>query len=118
MGVEVDYQVAAPAETRTPNLHRAKIAPPKSADGRMAAEAKGLPTRPLDGNHKTCLTQIGLLMEGLGRSNFAFPGRAYSGRKSIESRAGEAYDGQVRGPNQKSQLFGQPESQLIACVHG
>ncbi len=32
----------------------------------MAAEAKGLPTGPLDGNHKTCLTQIGLLMEGLG----------------------------------------------------
>src|SRR5882762_2591713 len=26
MGAKVDYQAAAPAETRTPNLHRAKIA--------------------------------------------------------------------------------------------
>jgi hypothetical protein len=33
----------------------------------MAAEAEGLPLRPLDGNHKTCLTRIGLLMEGVGR---------------------------------------------------
>jgi hypothetical protein len=32
----------------------------------MAAEADGFPIRPLDGNHKTCLTQTGLLMEGLG----------------------------------------------------
>jgi hypothetical protein len=42
MRVEVDYQVAAPAEMRTPNLHRAKIAQPKSADGRMATEAARL----------------------------------------------------------------------------
>jgi len=39
----------------------------------MAAEAEGLQTRPLDGNYKTCLTRIGLLMEGLGRQNLAFP---------------------------------------------
>jgi hypothetical protein len=31
----------------------------------MAAEAEGLQIRPLDGNYKTCLTRIGLLMEGL-----------------------------------------------------
>ena len=31
-----------------------------------AAEAEELDRRPLDGNHKTCLTQTGLLMEGLG----------------------------------------------------
>jgi hypothetical protein len=30
----------------------------------MAAEAEGLQIRPLDGNYKTCLTRIGLLMEG------------------------------------------------------
>ena len=42
MGAKVDYQVAAPAETGTPNLHRAKIAQPKSADGRMATEAARL----------------------------------------------------------------------------
>src|SRR5579864_100722 len=41
-------------------------AQPKSADGRMAAEADGLQTRPLNRNHKTCSTQAGLLMEGLG----------------------------------------------------
>jgi hypothetical protein len=32
----------------------------------MAAEADGLQMRPLDGNHKTGLTPIGLLMEGRG----------------------------------------------------
>jgi len=44
---EVDYQVAAPAETRTPNMHRAKIAQPKSADGRMAPEAARLERKKL-----------------------------------------------------------------------
>jgi len=48
MGAEVDSQVAAPAELRTPNLHRANHRSPKSADGRMAAEAEGLQRRPLD----------------------------------------------------------------------
>ena len=38
MGAEVDYKVAAPAELRTPNLHRAKNRSTKSADGRMATE--------------------------------------------------------------------------------
>jgi Transposase IS116/IS110/IS902 family len=33
---EVDKQVAASAETRTPNLHRARNRSPKSADGRVA----------------------------------------------------------------------------------
>src|SRR5580700_10848972 len=41
-GAEVDYQVAAPAEMRTPNLHRAKNRSTKSADGRMATEAARL----------------------------------------------------------------------------
>jgi hypothetical protein len=41
-GAEVDYQVAAPAEMRTPNLHRAKIAQQRSADGRTATEAARL----------------------------------------------------------------------------
>src|ERR1700674_5264950 len=64
MGTEVDYQVAAPAELRTPNLHRANNCSPKSADGRMAAEADEFHRRPHDGNYKTWLTRIGLLMEG------------------------------------------------------
>jgi hypothetical protein len=42
MGAEVDYQVAAPAETGTPNWHRAIIAPQTSTDGRMATEAAWL----------------------------------------------------------------------------
>jgi hypothetical protein len=42
MGTEVDYQVAAPAEMRTPNLHRANNRSTKSADGRMATEAARL----------------------------------------------------------------------------
>ena len=36
MEKEVDNQVAAPAETRTPNLHRAKKSLLESADGRVA----------------------------------------------------------------------------------
>ena len=40
---EVDNQVAAPAETRTPNLHRAKQKSlTKSADGRVATGLAGV----------------------------------------------------------------------------
>jgi hypothetical protein len=39
---KVDSQVAAPAETRTPNWHRANNRSSTSADGRMAAEADRL----------------------------------------------------------------------------
>jgi hypothetical protein len=69
MGAEFDYQVAAPAELRTPNLHRAKNRSQQSADGRMAAEAEGLKRRKKSPNRekqKTDLTLTGLLMEGLG----------------------------------------------------
>jgi len=47
----------------------------------MAAEAEGLPIRPLDGNDKTRLTLTGLLMEGLGKSQGQdeISGNAYSG---------------------------------------
>ena len=38
---EVDNQVAAPAETRTPNLHRANKSLTKSADGRVATGLVG-----------------------------------------------------------------------------
>jgi len=41
-GAQVDNQVAAPAVTRTPNLHRAKKSLIESADGRMAAVATRL----------------------------------------------------------------------------
>jgi hypothetical protein len=44
-GTEVDKQVAAPAETRTPNLHRAnQKRSSKSADGRVATVATRLET--------------------------------------------------------------------------
>jgi alpha-galactosidase/6-phospho-beta-glucosidase family protein len=39
METQVANQVAAPAETRTPNLHRAKKSLIQSADGRMATVA-------------------------------------------------------------------------------
>ncbi len=39
---KVDKQVAALAETRTPNLHRAKNRSHKSADGRVATVATRL----------------------------------------------------------------------------
>src|ERR1700730_4924160 len=67
MGDEVDYQEADDAATRTPNVHRAKIAQQKSADGRMATEAAWLKGRDSqEGKRKTSLTLTGLLMEGLG----------------------------------------------------
>src|SRR6266852_4180643 len=52
MGAKVDYQVAAPAETGTPNLHRAKIAQQQSADGRMATEAARRELKGLTGRRK------------------------------------------------------------------
>jgi hypothetical protein len=45
-GSKVDYQIAAPTESRTPNLHRATNRSTKSADGRVATEAAWL-----NGNH-------------------------------------------------------------------
>jgi len=69
IGFNYAYQVAAVAEMRTPNLHGAKIAQQKSADGRMATEAAQLKgKKPTGGKRKTDLTLTSLLMEGLGRS--------------------------------------------------
>jgi len=71
MDEKVDNQVAAPAETRTPNLHRAKQnRSTKSADGRVATVAtrrrKNLVQRK---KKKTPLTPTGLLMEGVYTQN-------------------------------------------------
>jgi hypothetical protein len=67
VGTEVD-QVAAPAETRTPNLHRANIAHQRvRMEGwrqrRLGSQEDHSTTK---GNYKTDLTLTGLLMEGLG----------------------------------------------------
>ncbi len=62
-GAEVDKQVAAPTETRTPNLHGAKNRSSKSADGRMAAEA--VRSGKVRTKRKLFLTPTGLLMEGV-----------------------------------------------------
>src|ERR1700722_14712069 len=67
MGAEVDYQVAAPAESRTPNLHRAKQSLTKECgwkDGDRGGPAQT--QNLLGGKTKTDLTLTGLLMEGLG----------------------------------------------------
>jgi len=61
MGAEVDYQVAAPAETGTPNWHRAIIAPQTRADGQRRLGSKATHVS----KNKTVLTRTGLLMEGL-----------------------------------------------------
>ena len=68
VGEEVDSQVAAPTETRTPNLHRAKIAHQRvRMEGwrqrRLGSKEDHSTTK---GNYKTDLTLTGLLMEGLG----------------------------------------------------
>jgi hypothetical protein len=70
VGEEVDYQVAAPTETRTPNLHRAKIAHQRvRMEGwrqrRLGSKEDHSTTK---GNYKTDLTLTGLLMEGPLRS--------------------------------------------------
>ena len=66
-GRKVDNQVAAPAETRTPNLHRAKQnRSSKSADGRVATGPARL--RRMNEKQNLCrnnLTPTGLLMEGV-----------------------------------------------------
>jgi hypothetical protein len=64
-GSEVDNQIAAPAETGTPNWHRAIIAQTKSADGRMATEAAWPKGKQSMQVKATILIPIGLLMEGL-----------------------------------------------------
>ena len=69
VGKEVDSQVAAPTETRTPNWHRAKIAHQRV---RMEGWRQRRPGSKEDhsttkGNYKTSLTLTGLLMEGLGK---------------------------------------------------
>jgi len=65
METEVDNQVAAPAETRTPNLHRANIAPQecgwKGGDSGGSARKK---QRDQPKPRRTHLTPTGLLMEG------------------------------------------------------
>jgi hypothetical protein len=66
-GTEVDNQLAAPAETRTPNLHRANQSLLeecgwKGGDSGDSAKRKNFVQRR---NHKTYLTPTGLLMEGV-----------------------------------------------------
>ena len=68
VGAEVDSQVAAPTETRTPTLHRANIAHQRvRMEGwrqrRLGSEEDHSTNK---GNYKTDLTLTGLLMEGLG----------------------------------------------------
>lgn len=65
---EVDSQVAAPTETRTPTLHRANIARQRVRmegwrQGRLGSKEDH---STIKGNHKADLTLTGLLMEGLG----------------------------------------------------
>ena len=63
-------QIAAPAETRTPNLHRAKESLLESADGSMATVAtrreKNLVS---EKERRMHLTPTGLLMEGIYTQN-------------------------------------------------
>jgi len=66
MGAEVDYQVAAPAETRTPTMHRAKIAHKRVRMEGWRQRRLGSKTKNSQGGRrKTDLTLTGLLMEGV-----------------------------------------------------
>jgi hypothetical protein len=64
IGAEVDNQVAAPAETSTPNLHGAKIA--QKECGWKDGYCGGAAQKPTESEErKTVLTHTGLLMEGV-----------------------------------------------------
>ncbi len=113
-GVEVDNQVAAPAETRTPNWHRATNCSTKSADGRMATEAARL-----NGNRFTGGTKKNPLDTNRPSHGRSWPATARAecpsgqfcrgffgaclGKRFVVSRSGEAYDAQKRGPNREFQ---------------
>jgi hypothetical protein len=66
---EVVNQVAAPAETRTPNMHRANESLPESANGSMPTWLTRLEKNRLE--QRTHLTSTGLLMEGVSTQNNA-----------------------------------------------
>src|SRR5579863_2252742 len=66
MGAEVDSQVAAPAETGTPNWHRAKIAHKRVRMEGWRQRRLGSEPKTHLRKHKNVLTRTGLLMEGLG----------------------------------------------------
>ena len=68
-GTEVDKQVAAPAETRTPNLHRARIAHQECGwKGGDSGDSAGKKQRDLQIPKRIPLTPTGLLMEGRSHS--------------------------------------------------
>src|SRR6266849_3580622 len=70
MESKVDNQVAAPAETRTPNLHRAKIAHRRvRMEGWRQWQLGGREKLVQRKNKRTLLTPTGLLMEGVYAQN-------------------------------------------------
>src|SRR6266849_6931044 len=70
MESKVDNQVAAPAETRTPNLHRAKIAHRRvRMEGWRQWQLGGREKLVQRKNKRTLLTPTGLLMEGVSAQN-------------------------------------------------
>src|SRR6266852_1614860 len=70
MESKVDNQVAATAETRTPNLHRAKIAHRRvRMEGWRQWQLGGREKLVQRKNKRTLLTPTGLLMEGVYTQN-------------------------------------------------
>jgi hypothetical protein len=61
---QVANQMAAPAETRTPNMHRANESLLESADGSMATVATRPTKKYVHKKPRIDLTPTGLLMEG------------------------------------------------------
>ena len=91
VGIEVDYQVAAPTETRTPTLHRANIAHKRVRmegwrQGRLGSRAETHREKEKNKNiltgkkGKTYLTLTGLLMEGLDKGIVETLGASVSGK--------------------------------------
>jgi len=65
-GAKVDYQVAAPPETRNAQLAPSENRSKKSEDRRMATEPAWLKGRnSQEGRRETYLTLTGLLMKGI-----------------------------------------------------
>src|SRR5882762_7337954 len=102
MGAEVDSQVAAPAEMRTPNWHRANHRSQKSADGRRRQRRPGSNEKNPLGKKKKNRLDTNRPSHGRTWPSERCDSRwAFSGGKLVVSQAGEAYDAQARGLNRK-----------------
>ena len=120
--------MAAPAETRTPNLHRANNRSSMSADGRVATVTARLrATSDKQKPERTNLTLTGLLMEGVitnsevallpVQSGETCEKRFYDSNPQGSTMQGPAWK-RGSGASQSRSFTVRPIQQSAACRHG